>query len=97
MGGRGVGGVDGGVGVVVMGWRGQGTVGRQRLVRVQVLVMLKPKLAQAPNTEGGVPEGGRSKHVHGDPEWEGCWGGRRGRWQSPESLSPRPLPTNEQD
>lgn len=98
MGGRGVGGVDGGVGVVVVGGRRQGTVGRQWLVRVQVLVVLKPKLAQTPNTEGGVSEGGRSKHVHGDPEWGGCWeGGGRGRWQSPESLSPRPLPTNEQD
>ena len=38
------------------------------MVRVQVLVVIKPKLAQAPNTEGGVPEGGRSEHVHGDPE-----------------------------
>ena len=75
MGGRGVGGVDGGVGVVVMGGRRQGTVGRQRLVWVQVLVMLKPKLAKTPNTEGGVSEGRRSEHVHGDPEWVGCWGG----------------------
>ena len=57
-----------------MGGRGEGTVGRQRLVRVQVLVMLKPKFAQTPDTEGGVTQAGRSKHVHGDPEWGGCWG-----------------------
>ena len=72
--GRRVGGVDSGVGVVVMGGGRQGTVRRQRLVRMQMLMMLKPKLAQTSNTEGGVPEGGRSKHVHSDPEWGGCWG-----------------------
>ena len=72
MGGRRVGGVDSGVGVVVMGGGRQGTVRRQRLVRMQMLMMLKPKLAQTSNTEGGVPEGGGSKHVHVDPEGGLC-------------------------
>ena len=68
MGGGGVGGVDGGVGVVVVRGRRQGSVGWQRLVGVQVLVVVETKLAKATDTERCVPQGRGPEHVHRNPE-----------------------------
>ena len=64
MGGGGVGGVHCWVRVVVVGGRGEGAVGGQGLVGVEVLVVLQAQLPQAAHAEGGVAEGGGAEHVH---------------------------------
>ena len=64
MGGGGVGGVHRAVGVVVVGGGRGGAVGRQGLVRVQVLVVVQAQLAQPPHAQGGVPSEGGAQHVH---------------------------------
>ena len=69
-GARGEGGVHGGGGGVVGGQQGGrlGSVGRQRLVRVEMFVMMMvnisySQLSQSAQTEGGVPQS-CSEHIH---------------------------------
>ena len=69
-GARGEGGVHGGGGGVVGGQQGRGlrSVRRQRLVRVEMFVVMMvnirdPQLSQSAQTEGGVPQS-CPEHIH---------------------------------